>query len=65
MLLPGQYYDAETNTHYNYSRDYDPSIGRWHRTSLSQFTCWTQHTGEVAYRSLYPCLPQVVANITA
>ena len=28
MLLPGQYYDAETNTHYNYSRDYDPSIGR-------------------------------------
>ena len=33
--------------------------------SLPQFTCWTQHTGEVAYRSLYPCLLQVVADTTA
>src|SRR6266852_220763 len=33
-------------------------------TSLPQFTCWTQRTGEVAYRSLYPCLPQVVADAT-
>src|SRR5438874_292234 len=24
--------------------------------SLPQFTCWTQHTGEVAYRSLYALL---------
>ena len=31
--------------------------------NLPQFTCWTQRMGEVAYRSLYPCLPQVVADI--
>jgi RHS repeat-associated protein len=28
-VLPGQYYDAETGTHYNYFRDYDPAIGRY------------------------------------
>jgi RHS repeat-associated protein len=28
-VLPGQYFDKETNTHYNYMRDYDPSIGRY------------------------------------
>jgi RHS repeat-associated protein len=28
-VLPGQYYDAETGTHYNYFRDYDPGIGRY------------------------------------
>jgi RHS repeat-associated protein len=27
--FPGQYYDKETNLHYNYYRDYDPSIGRY------------------------------------
>ena len=27
MRFPGQYYDRETNLHYNYYRDYDPSIG--------------------------------------
>lgn len=27
--LPGQYYDSETNTHYNYFRDYDPATGRY------------------------------------
>ncbi|MDH5255528.1 MAG: hypothetical protein OEW72_06375, partial [Gammaproteobacteria bacterium] len=29
LRFPGQYYDAETTTHYNYFRDYDPSIGRY------------------------------------
>jgi RHS repeat-associated protein len=29
LRLPGQYYDKETNLHYNYFRDYDPSIGRY------------------------------------
>ena len=29
LRFPGQYYDMETNTHYNYFRDYDPSIGRY------------------------------------
>jgi RHS repeat-associated protein len=28
-LLPGQYFDKETNTHYNYYRDYEPSTGRY------------------------------------
>lgn len=28
-VLPGQYFDKETNTHYNYFRDYDPAIGRY------------------------------------
>jgi RHS repeat-associated protein len=29
LRLPGQYFDKETNLHYNYSRDYDPGIGRY------------------------------------
>jgi RHS repeat-associated protein len=28
-LLPGQYFDKETNLHYNMARDYDPVIGRY------------------------------------
>lgn len=27
--LPGPYHDAETGLHYNYYRDYDPSLGRY------------------------------------
>jgi RHS repeat-associated protein len=27
--FPGQYFDSETGLHYNYFRDYDPSIGRY------------------------------------
>ena len=27
--FPGQYYDVESGTYYNYFRDYDPSIGRY------------------------------------
>ncbi len=29
VRFPGQYFDAETSTHYNYFRDYDPQIGRY------------------------------------
>jgi RHS repeat-associated protein len=29
LRLPGQRYDAETGLHYNYFRDYDPSLGRF------------------------------------
>ncbi len=29
LRFPGQYYDAETGLHYNYFRDYDPSLGRY------------------------------------
>ncbi|MCG8673138.1 MAG: DUF6531 domain-containing protein [Pseudomonadales bacterium] len=27
--FPGQYYDSESGIHYNYYRDYDPSLGRY------------------------------------
>lgn len=29
LRFPGQYKDSETGLHYNYFRDYDPSIGRY------------------------------------
>lgn len=29
LRFPGQYYDQETQTHYNYFRDYDPGLGRY------------------------------------
>lgn len=29
LRFPGQYYDAESGLHYNYFRDYDPSMGRY------------------------------------
>ncbi|MBL4606615.1 MAG: RHS domain-containing protein [Pseudomonadales bacterium] len=29
LRFPGQYFDQETGNHYNYFRDYDPSIGRY------------------------------------
>ena len=29
LRFPGQYYDVETAKHYNYFRDYSPSIGRY------------------------------------
>jgi RHS repeat-associated protein len=29
LRFPGQYFDRETNMHYNYFRDYSPEIGRY------------------------------------
>jgi len=29
LRLPGQYFDAESSTHYNYFRTYDPYLGRY------------------------------------
>ena len=29
LRFPGQYFDAETQMHYNYFRDYDPATGRY------------------------------------
>ncbi len=29
LRFPGQYFDSETGTHYNYFRDYDSAIGRY------------------------------------
>ena len=35
LRFPGQYFDAETSTHYNYFRDYDPGVGRYSRAIQS------------------------------
>lgn len=32
LRLPGQYFDKETNLHYNYHRTYDPAVGRYTRS---------------------------------
>ena len=29
LRFPGQYWDSETNTHYNFHRDYRPQVGRY------------------------------------
>jgi RHS repeat-associated protein len=29
LRFPGQYFDQESNTHYNYFRDYEPATGRY------------------------------------
>jgi len=29
LCFPGQYFDRETQLHYNYYRDYDPGVGRY------------------------------------
>jgi RHS repeat-associated protein len=34
LRLPGQYFDAETALHYNYARDYDPTIGGFRESDL-------------------------------
>jgi RHS repeat-associated protein len=34
LRLPGQRYDAETGLHYNYFRDYDPSLGIYKQSDL-------------------------------
>jgi RHS repeat-associated protein len=34
LRLPGQYFDKETNLHYNYHRWYDPAIGRYTQFDL-------------------------------
>jgi RHS repeat-associated protein len=32
LRFPGQYYDAETGTHYNMARDYDSTVGRYEQS---------------------------------
>jgi RHS repeat-associated protein len=34
LRFPGQYFDRETNLHYNYFRDYDPITGGYLRADL-------------------------------
>ncbi|MGQ0595500.1 MAG: RHS repeat domain-containing protein, partial [Gammaproteobacteria bacterium] len=35
LRFPGQYFDAETGLHYNYFRDYDPTLGRYIQSGLA------------------------------
>jgi len=44
IRFPGQYYDAETGMHYNWHRDYEPSIGRF-----LQSDPWGLHDGPNTY----------------
>jgi RHS repeat-associated protein len=32
LRFPGQYFDSETSTHYNYFRDYNPATGRYQQS---------------------------------
>jgi hypothetical protein len=34
-VLPGQYYDAENRTYYNYLRDFDAATGRYEQIAGS------------------------------
>jgi RHS repeat-associated protein len=36
LRLPGQRYDKETNLHYNYFRDYDPSLRRYEESDPAE-----------------------------
>jgi len=55
LRLPGQYFDKETNLHYNYHRWYDPAIGRFPQpdplgiTTTSRATPTTRLNHSYAY----------------
>jgi len=38
LRMPGQYYDEETNLHYNWNRYYDPEIGRYTQVDPANFS---------------------------
>jgi RHS repeat-associated protein len=70
--FPGQFYDVESNLHYNYFRDYDPRIGRYVQSDPiglrggintysyveNQPTMKVDPTGELAF--LLPYVPAAV-----
>lgn len=45
LRLPGQYFDQETNLHYNMARDYDPGIGRYTQPDPLGIATTTAPTG--------------------
>jgi RHS repeat-associated protein len=51
-VLPGQYFDAETGTHYNYFRDYDPTLGRYIESDPAGLRGGTNTYGYVDQRPL-------------
>lgn len=49
LRFPGQYFDKETNLHYNYFRDYDPTTGRY-PTYVSFFNKKPPHSDSTGCR---------------
>jgi RHS repeat-associated protein len=47
LRFPGQYYDAETQLHYNYFRDYDPVIGRYFESDPIGITGLLERSGQI------------------
>ena len=37
LRFPGQYFDKETNKHYNFNRDYDPITERYIQSGIKGF----------------------------
>ena len=66
LRFPGQYFDAETGTLYNYFRDYDPATGRYKQadpwysgivrmsSSLAKVDVRIRRPGRLVDLSLYP-----------
>ncbi|MCP3888577.1 MAG: RHS repeat-associated core domain-containing protein [Desulfobulbaceae bacterium] len=74
-VLPGQYFDNESELHYNYHRFYDPSIGRYLRADpiglagginhytygLNNPTNYIDPDGQLAF--VLPAIPPVLAAL--
>ena len=43
LRFPGQYFDQETQLHYNYYRDYDPQTGQVHPERSDRAGGWCEH----------------------
>ena len=52
LRFPGQYFDAETGLHYNYFRDYDPSVGRYVESDPIGLDGGSTHIGYVEDKSV-------------